>query len=46
MTKRSSARMMLVTIVAAIALVACQHTESAGSRAAGPYGGVEGGPSH
>jgi hypothetical protein len=36
--------MMIALVVAAVALAACQqHAESAGSRASGPYGGVEGG---
>jgi hypothetical protein len=44
MTKRTRARMTIAMVVAAIALGACQqHAESAGSRASGAYGGVEGG---
>jgi hypothetical protein len=41
--------MMMAMVMATIALAACQHTESAGSRSPsqsrGAYGGVEGGPS-
>lgn len=36
---------MMALIVAALALAACQHTQSAGSRPPGAYGGIEGGAS-
>ena len=44
MKTRSRTGTIMALIVAAVVLAACQqHPESAGSRATGPYGGVEGG---
>ena len=47
MKTRSRAGVTIAMVLAAITLAACQHTESAGSRASGKsqgaYGGIEGG---